>query len=203
MTGVNPPKKDESRNNREDSLRAADVMYVQDLWRKSAEAAQAVMLVVIVLVALSLRGAGWHVKRVFVVLLIYFLTLYQGVEAEEEFFMRRDPERRNPRSWPRRHVTLNTIGDCLGTTRFNKEDLYILLRVLNIPPQLLIKGSHFSGEECLLIFLHKFALDPTLSSMAKDVYGGSDTLIGDAYHYMLNYIYLNFAIQLCTTGHAW
>ncbi len=87
--------------------------------------------------------------------------------------MRIDSVRREPRSWPRTYLTFATCGDCLRKTRFNQEELYRLLPLLRLPLVVEMNRCTFTSEECLLIFLHKSALDLTFSAMAMDHYGGS------------------------------
>jgi hypothetical protein len=186
------------RNHREDALRAADRITVKDLWRKSAEYAFCIVVTILCLLIVHVRGAGVQVKRVFAALLLYLVLKYENTEAEEHSFMAEDPARFTERSYPRRYVTFQSCGDCLGTTRFTLEDIYILMAGLHVPEQVTIHGCRFSGEECLLIFLHKFAHNITYSALAQGFYGGSDTLLSHAYHYMLNHIYTRFAIQLCS-----
>lgn len=145
------------------------------------------------------RGVTWPLKRALIILVLLLLARYLDIEEEEEAFMRIDPARREPRSWHRTHLTFQTCGGCLGKTRFNQEELHRLLRCLRLPAEIVINRCTLTSEECLLIFLHKFALDLSFPAMAMDHYGGSDTLISDAYHYMLNHVYRTFAIQLSSS----
>jgi hypothetical protein len=193
------PSNETQRNHREDALRAADRLHVQDLWRKSAEYAYYIVVTIVCLLVVHARGTSVQIKRIFAALLLYLVLKYENTEAEEASYMAIDPSRFTERSFPRRYVTFATCGDCLGTTRFTLEQLYILMAGLHVPEQVTIHGCRFSGEECLLIFLHKFSQNITYSELARGFYGGSDTLLSHAYHYMLNHIYTNFAVQLCST----
>lgn len=188
---------------RDDALTPSRVRDTIDLFISSLLLYESSLFIFIWIVALSVSIQYWCENARNYILqskLYLFLvglldwTLCQGyrflLDIEDAlYFIRR---RRQFSPEVKRSISSLSPSEAYEYTGFSKRNLKKLHRHLRFPPLFQCGGFIFSGEEVLIMYLHKIRHGQSYTAMARETFGGDPRRITYIVRAAVNHLYNNF-----------